>query len=443
MSDNWRKLSAADLGRGIEGGSICPVALTEGFLDAIDKHPLAPRIYARTMRQQAEDAAMAARRRARAGRRLGPLDGVPVSWKDLFDTAGVATEAGSQLLKDRVPAQDAVVVTRLTEAGLPPLGKTHMTELAFSGLGLNPSTETSPCIHDPARVSGGSSSGAAASVAFDLAPLAIGSDTGGSVRVPAVWNDLVGLKTTSGRVPLDGAVPLAARFDTIGPLARSVEDAALAFALLDASPAPDLRGASLHGTRLLVLDGLAFDDLAPEAAQGFERALSRLSAAGAQITHGSLPCTEAAMPLSGILYTSECYGTWGKTIEANPDVMYAPVRDRFRAGANRNAADFVAAWHQLDAMRRDYLSATAGYDAVLIPSAANLPPKIDDLLANETYFAAENLKALRNSRIGNLMGLCALTLPSGTPMTGVMMMAAPMAETQLLRLGAAAEQALA
>lgn len=442
MSENWRSLSAADLGRGIEAGEICPVELTECFLDAIDAHDHRDRIYARTMRRQAMDIAMAARGRARLGQRRGPLDGVPVSWKDLFDTAGVATEAGSRLLAGRVPDTNALVVDRLTTAGMPPLGKTHMTELAFSGLGLNPMTASPPCIHDPDRVSGGSSSGAATSVAWGLAPIGIGSDTGGSVRVPAVWNDLVGLKTTAGRIPLTGVVPLAEKFDTIGPLTRTVEDAALAFALLDGSAAPDLRGATLTGARLMVLDTVAMDDLCPEAAAGFERALSALSAAGATITHGAIPEVSEAMGLAGILYTAETYGTWGQLIEANPDVVFGPVRERFRAGDAHKAADYVVAWRRLAEIRALYDRQTAGHDAVLIPTAPTLPPRIADLMADHAYFSAVNLKTLRNTRIGNLMGGCALTLPTGVPMTGVMLMAPPGQEARLLRLGAAAEAAL-
>ncbi|HPD90921.1 MAG: amidase [Rhodobacter sp.] len=442
MSDTWRSMSAADLGRGIEAGRICPVTLTAAFLDAIDSHPHRDRIYARVMRQRALDAAAAARGRAQAGLRRGPLDGVPVSWKDLFDTAGVATEAGSALLKGRVPTRNAQVVRRLADAGLPPLGKTHMTELAFSGLGLNPVTATPPCIHDPDRVPGGSSSGSAASVAWGLAPLSIGSDTGGSVRVPSVWNDLVGLKTTAGRIPLSGVVPLAEKFDTIGPLARTVEDAALAFALLDSTPAPDLTGASLKGTRMLVLETVALADLDPAAAQGFEQALAALARAGARIDRAPVPAVAEAMDLAGVLFTAECYGIWGDTIEANPDVMFAPVRDRFRAGAQYPAHDYVRAWRRLEVLRAAYGAATAGYDAVLIPTAPTLPERIDRLLADPAYFAAFNLKTLRNTRIGNLMGLCALTLPTGVPMTGVMMMARPRDEARLLRLGAAAERAL-
>ncbi|MCC0075608.1 MAG: amidase [Rhodobacter sp.] len=442
MSELWRSMSAADLGRGINRGEICPVELAECFLDAIETHPHRDRIYARTMRQPALDAAAAARGRAKLGLRRGLLDGVPVSWKDLFDTAGVATEAGSALLKGRVPERDALVVDRLTLAGMPPLGKTHMTELAFSGLGLNPVTATPPCIHDPDRVAGGSSSGAATSVAWGLAPIGIGSDTGGSVRIPSVWNDLVGLKTTAGRIPLTGVVPLAAKFDTIGPLARTVEDAALSFALLDGTPAPDLKGATLTGTRLLVLETTALDDLEDAPARGFDHALAALAKAGARIDRAQIPAVAEAMDLAGILFTAETYATWGPAIEANPDVVFAPVRARFRAGNVHKAADYVAAWRRLETLRAIYAQTTAGYDAVLIPTSPCLPPRIDALLADHDYFAAINLKTLRNTRIGNLMGLSALTLPTGEPMTGLMLMTPPNAEARLLRLGAAAEAAL-
>ncbi|MCR9111823.1 MAG: amidase, partial [Rhodobacteraceae bacterium] len=195
--DAWLSMSAADLGRGIGSGEISPVDLTETYLAAIDAHPERDRIYSVVTHDRARAEAAAAQARAEAGVRLGPLDGVPVSWKDLFDSAGVTTEAGSRLLEGRVPGTDATVLRNATMAGLVCLGKTHMSELAFSGIGLNPMAATSPNINDAGAVPGGSSSGAAASVAFDLAACGIGSDTGGSVRIPSAWNDLVGLKTTS------------------------------------------------------------------------------------------------------------------------------------------------------------------------------------------------------------------------------------------------------
>jgi aspartyl-tRNA(Asn)/glutamyl-tRNA(Gln) amidotransferase subunit A len=254
MSDSWLWMSAATLGRGIAAGGIDARDLTEVYLAAIDAHPDAAAIYARLTPSRARAEADAARARAAAGTRRGPLDGVPLSWKDLFDTAGVATEAGSALLAGRVPTADAEALRRAARAGLVALGKTHMTELAFSGLGVNPVTATPPNINDPELAPGGSSSGAAASVAFGLAAAGIGSDTGGSVRVPAAWNDLVGLKTTHGAVPLDGVVPLCASLDTVGPLTRSVEDAALVHAVLAGEPPVDLTGATLAGVRLFVLE---------------------------------------------------------------------------------------------------------------------------------------------------------------------------------------------
>ena len=278
--DEWLSMTACDLGRGIAAGRIDPVALAEAHLAAIETHPLSPRIFARVTRDRALAEAGAAAQRARAGRRRSLLDGVPISWKDLFDSAGIATEAGSRLLQGRTPARDAEVLRNATAMGTVCLGKTHMSELAFSGLGYNPSTATPPCVNDAAAVPGGSSSGAAASVAFGLAAGAIGSDTGGSVRVPAAWNDLVGLKTTSGRLSLEGVVPLCRKFDTVGPLARSVEDAAWMLAALQGGRAPDLRGAALQGRRLAVLRTVALEDLRDAPGAAFEAALTRLSAAG-------------------------------------------------------------------------------------------------------------------------------------------------------------------
>jgi len=442
MSENWRSMGAAELGRGIGAGRICPVDLTQTFLAAIDSHPHRDRIFARIMRQQALDVAAAARGRAKAGLRRGMLDGVPVSWKDLFDTAGVATEAGSAHLKGRIPTRDALVVERLTAAGMPPLGKTHMTELAFSGLGLNPVTATPPCIHDPDRVPGGSSSGAATSVAWGLAPVAIGSDTGGSVRIPAAWSDLVGLKSTSGSLPLAGTVPLCERFDTIGPLAHSVEDCALLLAAISGNPAADLAGADLSGTRLAVLETVALDDLRERPAQGFEDAVLRLERAGAQIVRFSLAEVAEAMALAGVLFTSEAYGIWREVIEAAPQKMFSRILERFRSGASVTAVDYVAAWRRLEVIRRIWADRTAAFDAVLLPTSPILPPDANRLLTDDSYYVTENLLALRNTRIGNLMGLCALTLPTSQPSCGITIMGAAGGEARLLRLGSAAERAL-
>lgn len=439
---DWTGKSAADLGREIDAGRIDPLELTEAMLAAISAHPHADTIYARTTPDRAEAEATAARDRAKLGLRRSPLDGVPISWKDLFDTAGTATESGSALLKGRTPTKDAEVLRNATAHGLVCLGKTHQTELAFSGLGLNPITASPPCINDVEAVSGGSSSGAATSVAFDLAAAGIGSDTGGSVRVPAAWNDLVGLKTTAGRLSLEGVVPLAARFDTVGPLTRTVEDAALLLAAMEGTRPASLEGSSLAGKHFLALETVATEGLRDGLGEAHDAALAMLERAGARITRGALPVVAEAMPLAPILFPAEAYGTWGAAIEANPDAMFPPVRERFRSGNEVTGPQFVAAWQSLDRLRAEYLEHTGQYDAVLIPSAPLKPPKRAALEADHALFTSENLLTLRNTRIGNLLGLCAVTLPTGTPSAGLMLMAPPMAEERLLRLSEAAFRAL-
>ena len=438
-----RGKSASELGRAIGAGQVDPVDLAEDFLSAIASSPFAGRIFARTTPDRARAEARAASERARLGQRRSLLDGVPISWKDNIDSAGVATEAGSALLAGRVPLSDGVVLRNATAQGLVCLGKTHMTELAFSGLGVNPVTATPPNVHDRDAAPGGSSSGAASSTAYGLAAAGVGSDTGGSVRLPAAWNDLVGFKPTHNALSLAGVVPLAARFDTVGPLARTTEDAAHLYAAMQGQSAPDLRGASLSGARLLVLETVACEDVRDAPAQAFEGAVPKLEQAGAQISRRTIPAVAEALDMAGILYTSECYGTWGAAIEANPEKMYAPVRERFEAGKAHGAADYVAAWQRLDAFRRDFAVAVAGFDAVIFPSVPSVPPKTADLLADAELFASENILALRNTRIGNMMGLCSITLPTGEPSCGIMFNALPGQDRRLLGIAAAAEAALA
>ncbi|QYK41605.1 MAG: amidase [Paracoccaceae bacterium] len=439
---NWLWMTAGDLGRAIGAGRINAMELTEAFLDAIAAHPEGGRIYARMTPRRARSMAMAAADRAKAGRRIGPLDGVPLSWKDNIDAAGAYCEAGSALLKGRIPEQDATILHTATAQGTVCLGKTHMSELAFSGLGLNPVIATPPCANFPGAVPGGSSSGAAASVAHGLAPAAVGTDTGGSVRIPAAWNDLVGFKPGHGRLPLTGIVPLCLRFDAPGPLARSVEDCALILAALEGRVAPDLTGASLRGARLAVLDTVAMDDLRDAPGTGFDTASDRLSRAGARIDRLAAPEVAEAMGLAGALFTAEAYGLWRDRIEFAPGLMFPRILDRFRAGGAVSAADYVSGWRRLEELRAAWAARVAGYDAVILPTAPILPPDAKRLLEDDGYYVTENLLALRNTRIGNLMGSAAVTLPTGQPSCGLMMMAGPGHEERLLRLAAAAERAL-
>jgi aspartyl-tRNA(Asn)/glutamyl-tRNA(Gln) amidotransferase subunit A len=449
MSD-WLRQSASDLGRGIAAGKIDPVALTETYLAAGAAHPFGPRIYVRMTPERALAEAESARQRAKAGLRRGLLDGVPISWKDLFDTAGIVTEAGSMLLEGRVPEAGAAVLQRATQAGTVCLGKTHMSELAFAGLGVNPAyggntdpkPGTPPNLHDPALAPGGSSSGAAASVAFGLAAAGIGSDTGGSVRVPAAWNDLVGLKTTHGRLSLQGVVPLAESFDTIGPLCRTVEDCAQLLAVMEGGKPADLRGATLQGRRFLVLEPYS-SDVREGPGAAFSAAVARLAKAGARIETGTVAGIEEAMALSPVLFATEGYGTWRDVIEAAPEKMYSRILERFRGGQAFSAPDYVAAWRRLHVLRALWARETAGFDAVLLPTVPNLPPDVDRLMQDPDFYVTENLITLRNTRVGNLMGLCGLTLPTGVPSCGLMMLGAAMGDERLLRLGAAAEAVLA
>ncbi len=434
--------TAAQQGRAIAEGRVDPVAQTEAYLDRARNHPDGARIWSHLTVERARSEAIAAHDRAREGLTRGPLDGVALGWKDLFDSANAPTEAGSRLLAGRLPARDAMVLARATAQGAVCLGKTHMTELAFSGLGLNPMTATPPNGVQPDLAPGGSSSGSAVAVRLGMCAAAVGSDTGGSIRLPAAWNDLVGFKPAVGRLPMGGVVPLCQRFDCIGPIARTVEDCALIFGLMDAAPAPDLRGASLAGARLMVLEGTPFDAIRTAPAAGFEAAVEELALAGATILRRRLPAVEAAMPLAASLFAPEAYGQWKDVIEAAPERMYPPILERFRGGGSVSAADFVAAWQRLDALRREYRAETAGFDAVILPTCPILPPDAARLLADPDYFVAENLLALRNTRVGNLMDAVAITLPSGVPMTGIMLMAPPGDERRLLRLAAAAEAAL-
>ncbi|MDO5641913.1 MAG: amidase [Paracoccus sp. (in: a-proteobacteria)] len=439
---DWLRSTASEQGRAILAGLVSPVDLTEAYLDAIGNHPDGGLIYARLLPERARAQAIAAHDRARAGLRRGVLDGVPLGWKDNIDSQGAATEAGSALLKGRMPDRDAVVLAQADAAGLVALGKTHMTELAFSGLGLNPVTATPPNALDPALAPGGSSSGAAVSVALGLAAGAVGTDTGGSIRLPAAWNGLVGFKPTPGAVPMQGVVPLCPRFDVAGPIARSTEDCAEIFAAITARRAPDLGDVSPRDLRLLVLDGIPFEDGRAAPLAAFEEAVDALGRAHAQITRAAPPCVAEAMALSPLLFAPEAYGTWSAHIENAPEAMYPPILTRFRAGAAVSAPEYVAAWQTLERLRGVWAGLVAGFDAVILPTSPILPPDRDSLLADADFFAAENLLTLRNTRIANLFGLPAISLPTARPACGIMAMGAAGDDLRLLRCARAMELAL-
>ncbi|WP_282029353.1 amidase [Paracoccus marcusii] len=441
---DWLRASATQQGRAIMAGVLDPIDQTEAYLAAAKDHPDCARIYARLTAARARSEAVAAHDRAKQERRHSLLDGVAISWKDNIDSGGTVTEAGSRLLEGRVPRKDANILARAARRGMVCLGKTHMTELAFSGLGLNPRTATPPNALDPDLAPGGSSSGAAVSVALGLAAAAVGTDTGGSVRVPAAWNGLVGFKPTHGALPEKGVVPLARRFDIAGPIARSVEDCAQIFAIMADQRAPDLDGASVQGLRLMVLEGLPFDDAESGPVTAFQDAVDRLGRAGAQIAHVLTDWLDKAMALSPQLFAPEAYGIWRAQIEDAPELMWQPILERFRGGAGVSAPDYVAAWESLARVRRKWIKeVVGGYDAVLLPTVPILPPATQRLMTDGSEFVRANLLTLRNTRIANLLGLPAITLPTGHPACGISLLGHAGQDRHLLRVAAGAEAALA
>ena len=442
MSD-FNSLTASELGDMIGQCQIDPVELTEHFLSQIELSQIGRKIYSTVTSKLALEQAKDSKRRADLGHRLSSLDGVPISWKDLFDISGYPCEAGSELLAGRLAIKNSKVYNFAEAHGLICLGKTHMSELAFSGLGLNPVKETPPCVNYPGSAPGGSSSGAATSVAFGLATAGIGSDTGGSVRIPAAWNDLVGFKTTAGKLSLDGVIPLCSRFDTVGPLAKSVEDAARLFGIMAGKEIILPATKSVKGLTFAVLNTVAMENVVDLPKKAFQNSIEKLKEAGASISEISVSSVDEAMDLTGLLYSSEAYATWKHKIEKSPDLMFAKILERFRSGADILASDFIHAWDKLIHFREQYHLEVAAYDAVLIPTSPIIPPEIGRLMDDGDFYNSQNLLALRNTRIGNLMGGCSITLPTDIPSCGFLIMGKPNEEERLLRLAQACELVLA
>ena len=431
-----------ELGQEIAEGKLNPVELAEETLEKIEAHSDKDRIFARVTFDRAIREAHASYKRQKGGDLLSLLDGVPISWKDLFDTAGIATVSGSKLLADRVPPEDCKPVELATSAGLVCVGKTHLSELAFSGLGINPSTATSPNIHGEGLAPGGSSSGAAASVAHGLVPIGVGSDTGGSVRIPSAWNNLTGFKTTHGMISLEGVVPLCSGFDTVGPLCIDVSDAWTITAIMSGiqpelpSPKP------IEQCRFLISETVTLDDLGSDQNDGFLNAVEKLQRAGAYIKRSPIPEIEEIQPLGPILFPYEAWQQWGDVISRQPELMFEPVRNRFESGRNITQEQYETAWTQMMVMRETYNNRTEIYDAVLAPTVPIAPPEVTSLLEDYDLFSATNMKALRNTRIFNVLGCCALTLPTERPASGLMVATTGGKDRDLASVGLAIENVL-
>ena len=440
MSHDIQTMTVAELAQAISAKSLTPLEITQSYLDQIASHDFAHRIYSEVLVESALAAAHAATERQAKGTRLSILDGIPISWKDLFDIKGHSCEAGSAFLKDRIAPTTAKVVENSNQFGLIPLGKTHLSELAFSGLGLNPVMQTTPCVNDIEAVSGGSSSGAAGSVAFGLAPAGIGSDTGGSVRVPSAWNDLTGVKTTHGSLSSAGVVPLCTRFDTAGPLAKNMTDAGFLYQAMAGHTPQPMQPQKV--TQIAVLQGIPLQDLDPSVKTANAASLQKLEDAGIALEPLHFGPLEEMLSLAPIIFSYEAYHQWKTEITEMGDLMFQPIRERFLSGNAFTQEDYNAAWSRLNEIRRAWLQAVAPFDLVTLPTAPILPPKIDRLLSDLEYYTQINLLALRNTRIGNMLGLCVSTLPTGTASVGISFMAKPGDDEALIKQSLSLEKIL-
>ncbi len=385
----------------------------------------------------------------RAGRAPSRYAGIPVSLKDLFDIAGEPTPAGSRALADAPPARaHAPVVQRMLAAGFVPVGRTNMTEFAFSGLGINPhyGTPLSPWDRAAGRIPGGSSSGTAVSVSDGMAVAGLGTDTGGSCRIPAAFCGIVGYKPTARRVPITGVLPLAPSLDSVGPLAPSVACCAVIDAVLAGGtptlPAP----AALAGLRLAVPENVVLDGMDATVSTAFDRALAALSQAGARIVRTRFAEFDAvpAVNAKGGFAASEAY-TWHRTLLAEKAALYDPrIRIRIERGERMTAVDYVELVAERQRLIASFDASTREYDALLMPTVAIVPPRIAEL-DDEREYNRINMHILRNTALGNFFDRCSISLPchhTGEAPVGLMLVGETLGDARLFSIAVAVEAVL-
>lgn len=432
-------------------------ALRDGHLDPLDafetsllaaRSPACAQAFVRLFSEQGRAAAAAARAQRQAGGPLPPLGGLAVSVKDLFDVAGQRTTAGSRLLADAPAAtEDAPAVARLRAAGAALVGHTNLSEFAFSGVGINPhhGTPANPAtlaLDATPRAPGGSTSGGAVSVATGAAWAALGSDTAGSIRIPAALQGLVGFKNTQRLVPRDGCVPLSATLDTACAITRSVGDAVLLHEVL-ADRRVQLARRPVSALRLAVPQGTLLERLDPAVAQAFERALARLSAAGARLQDITLP--DAGVLAQGGFSAMESWA-WHRHHLAEDEALYDPrVARRIRRGEGFSAADYIDLQSARSAWIAQMQQAIAPFDALLSPTVPLVAPPLAPLLDSDERFFEVNGLLLRNTALTNLLDGCALSLPchaEGEWPVGLMVWSGALQDDTVLDVSLAIEAAL-
>jgi aspartyl-tRNA(Asn)/glutamyl-tRNA(Gln) amidotransferase subunit A len=402
------------------------------------------RTYLSTYADAARAEADAADRRLRDGTALGPLDGAIVSIKDLFDVAGEPTRAGSNILADAPPAtSDALVVRRLRGAGAVIVGKTNMSEFAFTGVGANPHYGTPGNPADRMRVPGGSSSGAAVSAADGMCEIAIGTDTGGSTRIPAALCGVVGFKPTKSRVPTDGAYPLSPTLDSVGPIARSVEACARADAVLAGEEPWDLEPARLCELSMGILRGEPLTELDYEVSARFEAAISLLDRAGARLSDADIPTLEDMARVNSVatIATAEAYRIHESQLASRGDEYDQFIRRRIEGGRAVSAQAYARMLAERGALAKAMDSRMTAFDALVLPTTPIVAPTKAQLSTPDGFKSANRL-LLRNTAIANFFDLCAISLPItgvGLPV-GLMLFGRHGNDRQLFRIAAAVEE---
>lgn len=435
------------LARDLEAGVTTSRRLVEDCLARIaDPQGEGPRTFLKVHAQMARAAADYYDRLREHGVTPSPWAGIPVSIKDLFDMAGDVTTAGSSLLRGESPAaEDCTAVARVRAAGFIPIGRTNMTEFAYSGLGLNPhyGTPRSPFERQRGRAPGGSSSGAAVSITEEMAYGALGTDTGGSCRIPAAFCGTVGFKPTAHRVPTSGVFPLSRTLDSVGPLAASVGCCAVLDAVLAGDPAGALQSSGLRGRRFAVATHYVLNSLDPHVARSFERAISALRGAGAHVEEIPLAELDELPGLNhkGGFAGAEAYALHRERLDSQRELFDRRVAMRILIGREQSAADYLDLVRARADMQRRVDAHLVEFDAVLLPTTPIIAPLIRDLETDEAYVRT-NGQALRNTAITNFLDRCAISIPcheSGTAPVGLMLMGPHGDDRRLLALAAAVE----
>lgn len=452
--------SLATLSRMVRAGELSPVELTEAFISRIEKYDPSLGAFRLTCPERALEEARAAQTRLSAGGDFGPLMGIPFAVKDLFDVEALPTSAGCRLLEKNIANKDATVVRRLLDAGMVLLGKTNTVQFAYGGAGINHDhgTPKNPW-HSTPHLPGGSSSGSGVAVAAGMAPMALGSDTGGSVRIPAAFCGITGLKTTVGQVSRAGVYPLSFSLDSVGPLARSAEDAALVYsATAGPDPEDDSTAAAktsavmsslrtgIKGMRLAFAESVFFDDVDSEVEQACRASGEIFEFLGARVSSERFIAAEKARDLNprGLIIAAEAYTFNQKLLENSFSELDPVVAHRMIKGKQIPAYEYLSTTLAWKRVRAEALETFRQVDALLCPTTMVPALPVEEVDRSIESYSEANLKCLRNSSIGNVLNLCGLSVPCGFTSkglpVGLTIYAKPFDEATVLRIGHAFQQ---